>query len=268
MKGIGKRVTVAILSIVASLTVSGIISLFELNNLSYDAETVLLASSRDMEASKGLLRSAHSHSRAMIGLVIFEDEGCRVQCEEASNAIDAKIQEVRKGASVAVVGSLDSVAMGSAELRRLAAAYSSVESVLVDSVAVESKRDGRKWFVEVYEPVYNQFVEQVERYTALSYGQFAPRVDQLSRNAHRPVIPVFISLLVMIAVVLMFYYFIYIYGVKPILRINRALSEHLTFKVPYKAKAEMIDEIKELNGNIENLVNISRSNKKQDGNAL
>lgn len=268
MKGIGKRVTIAILSIVASLTVSGIISLFELNNLSYDAEAVLLAGSHDMEASKSLLRSAHEHSRAMIGLAVFEEEASRVLCNNASTKIDTKLFEVRNNAPAAVAGALDSVAMYSAELRRLADTYSAVETIMADSAAVEAKRDGRKWFVEVYEPAYDKFVEQVERYTTLSYGQFAPRVDQLSRSAHRPVIPVFISLLVMIAVVLMFYYFIYIYGVKPILRINRALSEHLTFKVPYKAKAEMIDEIKELNSNIENLVNISRSNKKQNGDAL
>ncbi len=268
MKGIGKRVTIAILSIVASLIVSGIISLFELNNLSYGAEAVLLAGSRDMETSKSLLRSAHEHSRAMVGLAVFEEESSRELCGKATSEIDAKILEVREKASVAVQGTLDSLTAHSAELGRLAETYSAVEVVMVDSVAVETKRDGRKWFVEVYEPVYNQFVEQVEQYTTLSYGQFAPRVDQLSRNAHRPVIPVFISLLVMIAVVLMFYYFIYIYGVKPILRINRALSDYLTFKVPYKAKAEMIDEIKELNSNIENLANISRSNKKQDGDAI
>ena len=77
-----------------------------------------------------------------------------------------------------------------------------------------------------------------------------------------------ISLAVMIAIVLMFYFFVYIYGVKPILRINKALADHLSFKLPYKVKAEMIDEIKELNDNIENLINMSKSNKKQEGDAI
>ena len=40
MKGIGKRVTIAFLSIVALLSVSGVISLFELSNLSYDTEAI------------------------------------------------------------------------------------------------------------------------------------------------------------------------------------------------------------------------------------
>ena len=74
MKGIGKRVTVAFLSIVALLSVSGVISLFELSNLSYDTEAILSANSRDMEVAKNLLRSAHDHSRAMIDVVIFNNE--------------------------------------------------------------------------------------------------------------------------------------------------------------------------------------------------
>lgn len=268
MKGIGKRITIAFLSIVALLSVSGVISLFELNNLSYDVDAILTANSRDMEVSKNLLRSAHDHSRAMADVVLFENEDGKAMCDNALADIESNISSVRDGAPAVVQGSLDTMSIYSAELRCLSDGYSKIEKVMVDSVLVEQVRDGRKWYADVYEPAYNQFVEQVKRYTDLSNGQLAPRVEQLSKNAHRTVIPVFISLLVMIAVVLMFYYFIYIYGVQPIVRMNRSLAEHLQFKLPYKAKAEMIDEIKELNGNIENLVNISRSNKKQEENAL
>ena len=66
----------------------------------------------------------------------------------------------------------------------------------------------------------------------------------------------------------MLYYFVYIYGVKPILRINRSLSDYLSFKLPFKPKADMIDEIKTISDNIENLINISKSNKKQDEDAI
>ena len=140
---------------------------------------------------------------------------------------------------------------------------------MIDSLTVEiHKVDGRKWYVEVYEPAYNRFTEQVKRYITLSHGELAPRAAQLSKNAYRSVAPVLISLLVMIAIVLMFYYFVYIYGVKPIKNINRSLAEYLSFKLPYKPKAEMVDEIKELSDNIENLINISKSNKKQGEDAI
>ena len=66
----------------------------------------------------------------------------------------------------------------------------------------------------------------------------------------------------------MFYYFVYIYGVKPILRINRSLSDYMLFKLPFKPKTVMVDEIKELHDNIENMINISKSNKKQENDAI
>ena len=100
-------------------------------------------------------------------------------------------------------------------------------------------------------------------YVTLSHGQLAPRAEQLSKNAYRSVTPVLISLLVMIAILLMFYYFVYVYGVQPLLRMNRSLADFFSFKLPYKPKAQMIDEIKELSDNIENLVNISKLNKMQ-----
>lgn len=269
MKGIGKRVTVAFLSIVALLSVSGVISLFELSHLSYDTDAILSASSRDMEVAKNLLRSAHDHSRAMMDVAIFNNEKERESCRKALADINYHIASVRDKVPAAVQSSLDSLSLYSVELSRLSDSYSSTESVVIDSLTVEVKVvDGRKWYVEIYEPVYYKFTEQVKRYVTLSHGELAPRAAQLSKNVYRSVAPVLISLLVMIAIVLMFYYFVYIYGVKPILRINRALSDSITFKLPYKPKAEMIDEIKELNDNIVNLINISRLNKKQGGDAI
>lgn len=42
-------------------------------------------------------------------------------------------------------------------------------------------------------------------------SSLAPRTEQLKRNAYRAVTPVLISLLVMIAIVLMLYYFVSAY---------------------------------------------------------
>ena len=269
MKGFGKKVSVAFLSVVTLLAASGVISLFELSNLSLDTDEILAASHSDIETAKNLLSSAHDHSRAMIDIAVFENESGREKCNEALKEIGAHIASVRSNAPLQMQGCLDSLSMFSARLRSLTENYSSTETVVIDSLTVEvHKVDGRKWYVESYEPSYDRFTEQVKRYTTLSHGQVAPRAAQLSKNAYRSVAPVLISLAVMIAIVLMFYFFVYIYGVKPILRINKALADHLSFKLPYKAKAEMIDEIKELNDNIENLINISKSNKKQENDAI
>ena len=264
MKGIGKRVTVAFLSIVTLLSVSGVISLFELSNLSYDTEAILSASSRDMEVAKNLLRSAHDHSRAMVDVAIFNNENQKVACHKASVELDLHISTIREKAPLALQASLDTLVLYSEELRLLAEEFRAEEVVAVDSLATEVRRvDGREWYTNVYEPAYDRFTEQIKTYVTLSHGELAPRAEQLAKNAYRAVTPVLISLLVMIAILLMFYYFVYVYGVKPLLRMNRGLADYLSFKLPYKPKAQMLDEIKELNDNIENLINISKLNKMQ-----
>ena len=62
----------------------------------------------------------------------------------------------------------------------------------------------------------------------------------------------------MIAIVLMFYYFISVYCVRPMKKINRALSDYLSFRLPFNVKGELIDEFKELSDNIEILIGMSK----------
>ena len=89
-------------------------------------------------------------------------------------------------------------------------------------------------------------------------SSLAPRTEQMKRSAYRAVTPVLISLLVMIAVLLMFYYFMTIYCVNPIVKMNRSLGDYLAFKVPFVVKDELKDELLDLKEKIETLVLQSR----------
>lgn len=294
MKGLGKRVTVAFLGVVTLLAVAGVISLFELSNFSYNTSEVLSVSDRDTKVVKEMRSAAYNHGRAMVDIALFGEYATgKEACAKVSKQIDSCIVSARTGASVAVSASLDSLAEYAAILQQLAANYNTAEkrvvevkpepepvhvegdTIVIDLFDAETPKakvvekvvnkpsDVKAWFKEVYEPAYNNFVKQVERYSTISRGELLPHAERLSKNAYRSVMPVLISLAVMIAIVLMLYYFIYIYAVKPVVRINRALSDYLSFKMPYKVKATMIDEVKNLSDNIEHLINASKSNIKQ-----
>ena len=73
--------------------------------------------------------------------------------------------------------------------------------------------------------------------------------------------PVLISLLVMIAIVLMLYYFMTVYCINPILRINKGLGDFLTFRIPFAVKGELKDEVAELKEKIDTLVKTVKQNK-------
>lgn len=290
MKGIGKKVTVAFLSVVALLAASGMISLSELSTLSYDTDEILAASGRDVEIAKDMLGAAHDHSRAMLDVAVFGNSEGLKACDEALERISFRITSVYSNSSVEVKGCLDTLVDYSARLgglveeqreiltaaanvdmaalKPIAMLYGSANENLVEAKSAKQRKSRYSWYEEVYEPAYNNFVAQVKRYVDLSHGELAPRAELLSKNAYRSVTPILISLAVMISIVLMLYYFINIYVVKPILRVNKALSEYLSFRLPYRTKVEMIDEVKELSDNIEHLINSSKLDVKQKKDAI
>ena len=92
-------------------------------------------------------------------------------------------------------------------------------------------------------------------------SSLAPRAEQMKKNAYRAVTPVLISLVVMIAIVLMLFYFMSIYCVTPIERMNKGLGDWLSFRVPFAVKGDLKDEVLELKEKIESLINISKQTK-------
>ena len=94
-------------------------------------------------------------------------------------------------------------------------------------------------------------------------SSLAPRTEQLKRNAYRAVTPVLTSLLVMIAIVLMLYYFISIYLVRPILAMNKSLGDYLRFGLPFRIRMELKDEMAELKERIDDAVQLAKRAKQE-----
>jgi hypothetical protein len=115
--------------------------------------------------------------------------------------------------------------------------------------------DGWNWYNQNYLPEYNALSDGVLRVMTSSQSSLSPRAELLSRNAYRAVTPVFISLVVMIAILLMFYYFVMIYIAKPIVDMNKSLGDSLKYKMPFVVKSECRDEMAELKERIETVVN-------------
>ena len=83
--------------------------------------------------------------------------------------------------------------------------------------SVEMDFDGARWYAEAYSKAYDKLTGSIKNYMISTQSSLAPRTEQLKRNAYRAVTPVLISLLVMIAIVLMLYYFVSAYLVRPVL---------------------------------------------------
>jgi CHASE3 domain sensor protein len=283
MKGMRKRVTIAFSSIVCLLFLSGLLSLVELNRVSHGAGDILTASRRNVELAKEMLDAAHAQNVALIHLTVLGDE----QYVEATRRAMGDLEQVLMVARDEALDPsfLDSLSFATIEMKvmvdrylnrlseqkhqpAIAADTASVE-LPIDSLGVDSllmraaveaaekndEEDSVRWYTEEYEAVYLRLTAAVKAYMTSTQSSLAPRTEQMKKSAYRAVTPVLISLLVMIAVLVMFYYFMLIYCVNPIVRMNRSLGHYLSFKVPFTVKEECKDELLELKEKIESLIN-------------
>lgn len=283
-----KRVTIAFSSIVCLLFISGMLSLVELNRVSHGAGDILTASRRNVELAKEMLDAAHEQNVALIHLTVLGEKAYADDCRRAMGRLEQVLKTARDEAHDKSF--LDSLSFATIEMKvmvdrylnRLAereaqpvmasdsaalAVEVSVDSLGVDSVLIQAaieaaeqndEEDSVRWYTEEYEAVYLRLTAAVKAYMTSTQSSLAPRTEQMKTSAYRAVTPVLISLLVMIAVTVMFYYFMMIYCVNPIINMNRSLGNYLTYKVPFALKEACKDELMELKEKIDTLINQAR----------
>lgn len=260
MTGIRRRVTIGFLSIVVLLFFSGLVSLFELNNMSQDIESILDSNRRSIELTEGMLDAISAHDRAVVNYAVFRDTLYADSCRMSFAAFASKIDEAKSEASKSSIMMFDSLQRSADGLRavvhELRVSRTIENLILLDSLSDGTLSfDGKGWYDRNYVPAYNAASNSIMRIMSHAQVALTPRAERLSRNAYRAVTPVFISLVVMIVILLMFYYFISSYALKPIVEMNKSLGDWLRYKLPFNIKAECRDEIQELKEKIETITN-------------
>ena len=245
-----RRVTIGFLSIVCLLFFSGMVSFVELSHLSRDTGEILKANKRNIELAKEMLDAAYEQNVALIRLSVFGDNSydslCRSSMERLENTL--------------LVAQSEALDKSTTELRLLTdnylafGAHAAANPAAPDSV-------GRSWYDSEYEVLYGRLTAAIKNYMTSTQSSLAPRAEQMKKNAYRAVTPVLISLVVMIAIVLMLYYFMSVYCVNPIIRMNKGLGDYLSFRVPFAVKADCKDEVLELKEKIETLITVSKQPK-------
>ena len=253
MTGLRKRVTVGFLSIVCLLFFSGMVSFLELSHLSRDTGEILKANKRNIELAKEMLDAAHEQNIALIRLSVFGDRSCDSLCRKSMERLENTLLVAQSEALEKSF--LDSLAFATTELRLVTDNYLAFGGAArADSpAALRPDSLGGRWYSEEY--------QAIKSYMTSTQSSLVPRAEQMKKNAYRAVTPVLISLVVMIAIVLMLFYFMSIYCVTPIERMNKGLGDWLSFRVPFAVKGDLKDEVLELKEKIESLINISKQTK-------
>ncbi len=284
MTGLRKRVTIGFFSIVGLLFFSGMVSFVELSHLSRDTGDILKASKRNIELAREMLDAVHEQNVALIRISVFGDRSFDSLCRSSMIRLEQALEVAQSEALEKSF--LDSLAFAATELRVLTDNYLAFGAAAVqplvakvpaatpaDSLALvadslarradatQAQIAGSKWYSEEYEALYARLNAAIKSYMTSTQSSLAPRAEQMKKNAYRAVTPVLISLAVMIAIVLMLYYFMTVYCVNPVLRMNKALGDYLSFRLPFTVKGECKDEVLELKEKIDAVINLSKQQK-------
>ena len=269
MTGMRKRVTVGFLSIVCLLFFSGMVSFIELSRLSRDTGEILGANQRNIELAREMLDAVHAQNVAMVRRSVFGDRSYDSLCRAGVDRLEQALLTAQ--AEALDKSYLDSLAFATTELRvltdnflasgiggasadSLSGSRAGVRTAVVDSL-------GSRWYNKVYEVQYDKLISAINNYMTSTQSSLAPRAERMKTNAYRAVTPVLISLVVMIAIVLMLYYFILVYCVSPVERMDKGLENYLSFRVPFAVKGELKDEMLTLKEKIESLINLTKQSK-------
>lgn len=258
--GLRQRVSLGFFSIVAILILAGMISFFELSLLSSDTDNILESARKNSELSQSMLSAVRRHSDAFVRMTAFSDREAESTARRALERVDSIL--LATSSRDAASDEIDSIRTTVAKIREISESFFAAPA---HSVRYESLREqfpeidslgkvfAKQTFLQ-YQPLHEKLTSQIDQFGVQSQLALAPNAKRLHNNAYRAVTPVLISLIVMIAFVLMLYYFILIYCVKPIVTINRSLKDFIAFKIPFAPKSQNIDEIKELCERVDTLI--------------
>ena len=250
MKGLRKKSIAGFSCIVLLLAFSGVVSMLELGQLSRDAEEIFGASTRNVELAQDMLDAAQSQHTALMHIAIFGQYEFADSCRHSSERLTATLELSRE--EIYDAASLDSLSMATARLATTVEDFMTVEPPIerTDSIV----RANAMWYTRQYEADYMALHNAVKNYITSMQGTLAPRTELLKKNAYRTVMPVLITQIVTILIVLMLFYFVNCYGVKPITELNKRLDDYLRYKLPFTVKGEFVDELALIKEQIEVLI--------------
>ena len=264
IKSIKSRIQLAFASIILLLFFSGATSLLELERVSHDTEEILLASKENVDLASEMISALNEQNDAMIQMAVIggtlKDIAPKLaHCEESMKRLSEASERAQKRMEHTESAAItDSLAAYTKRINDLATTYINGDvhrAIASDSTSLMTTHS---WYVNNYKPQYVTVSTQITKYMTGSESTLGPDVNRLSHTARRAVTPVFLSLVVMTVVILMFYYFIHTYLIRPVLRINEELGDYLRYRTHFDRNFVCRDEIQSLRDRILSLIQKQR----------
>lgn len=246
MKGIRKKITTGFLVLIILLLFSGMVSFFELARLTRRTEAILESSSHNIELSKRMLDAVEQQNSSLLERIVLRTSNYDSLFVAGGHEFDAALTEAAGIGEIRT--ELDTIVMERNRYRDLAGRFYD-----------ETYDTDLTQFLSTYKSSYNDLTAAVKAYMTTSQYSLETRAIQLESNAYRAIMPAIITLVVAIAIILVFMFLIELYYTRPILKIQKSLGNYLKHNIPYNVTVESKDEIARLNEDIETLITANKN---------
>ena len=249
--GLKNKIRLGFLSLALLLFFSGIISYFELSRLSHSTHSMRGASFRNMELSKTMLDAVQDQNTALLQMIVSGSRNSDSMLIVGRQKFDSSMREAN--VLIRDLQGFDSIYAANVAYNRIVDAYLS-DSLHKNSVG---------WYVNIYETSYADLTTSIKNFMVSSQRIMDVKAQRLEDNAYRATMPGFIALLIGILIVVVFFYFINLYYISPVLKITDALKNYLNSKIPFKVNVEGRDEMFRLKESIEKLIDQQKSKRNE-----
>lgn len=227
-----KKISIGFVSLALLLLFAGVISVYELRRLSNQAMTVIELNSKNTELAKSMLNGLHLQNSAVLAA--------------AFNNSDTLSNEYNLGRVMfdeAYTGAFDTDKIDIAAVNE---ARSNYRKVISDYMGGNTSGLTKEQFLASYLDAYYKLDQTIKNYLTSPESSLPARANSLEEDIYKTITPSILTLCIAIIIVLMFYFFVDSYYVRPLTKIHKALENNLYHNVPFDPHFESNND--ELNG--------------------
>ena len=241
-----KKISLGFISLAILLLFAGAISVYELTRLRRQARQVIELNAYNVSVAERMMSALQAQNSSILQMVFSGNTIPGAGFREADTAFNEALKDAETTAH-------------RQETSIIHTAYSDYHNVIASHLNDEYS-ENLEWFLTKYLQAYYSLDESVKAYLISPKASLSTRAEMLEKNVYKTITPSILTLLIALFLVLLLYFFIDSYYVKPLLKINKSLQNYLKTRIPFNPSFESNnDELNSMKDMIEEVIEQKRN---------
>ncbi|MFI3314984.1 MAG: MCP four helix bundle domain-containing protein [Rikenellaceae bacterium] len=249
--GIRRRIALGFTALAFLLFIAGLISYFEISRLNETTQRTIDAGALSISTAKDILDLIEKQDV----LVLKELNHDTLNFRYADLTINSDIEELTN-ALVEQFGDDEILTIVLGDMTNYNATVTKEGALLEKSQALE-------WYFTKYRPAYRNLAHSIKDFMVLAQNSVVEKTNEIGSLAYRATMQGITALAAAIVIILLFYFMIDTYFVRPVTQMTSSLKHHLLHRTPFDVKFEGREDVHELQGYIKQLLSTIATLKKE-----